>query len=228
MRVLAVASQKGGSGKTMLATHLAVQAGATGAGPVVLVDIDPQGALATWWAVRGEATPAFAQTTPERAHADIEMLRQRGFRLAIIDTPPLASPPVGRAIAEAALVLVPTRPHADDLRVAAGTVDLCAQQGKPMLFVVNGGAADAVMGPEALLRLAQHGPVAPHVVPQTPGLSDAMLSGRTLGEATPAHLSAGRIDALWAYVSGRMEKNFRRTVFAVPRQAAGGFGRRGL
>ena len=40
MRVLALASQKGGSGKTTLSGHLAVQAQLAGAGPVVLIDID--------------------------------------------------------------------------------------------------------------------------------------------------------------------------------------------
>ena len=49
MRVLALASQKGGSGKTTLSGHLAVQAQRSGAGPVVLIDIDPQGSLADWW-----------------------------------------------------------------------------------------------------------------------------------------------------------------------------------
>ena len=46
MRVLAVASQKGGSGKTTLAGHLAVQAERAGAGPVALLDLDPQVAAA--------------------------------------------------------------------------------------------------------------------------------------------------------------------------------------
>ena len=49
MRVLALASQKGGSGKTTLSGHLAVEAQRAGAGPVVLIDIDPQGSLADWW-----------------------------------------------------------------------------------------------------------------------------------------------------------------------------------
>src|SRR3546814_8630502 len=47
--ILALASQKGGSGKTALSGHLAVQAQRAGAGPVVLIDIDPQGSLADWW-----------------------------------------------------------------------------------------------------------------------------------------------------------------------------------
>ena len=45
MKVIAVASQKGGTGKTTLCGHLAVQAERMGAGPVALIDTDPQGSL---------------------------------------------------------------------------------------------------------------------------------------------------------------------------------------
>src|SRR3546814_18368693 len=48
MRVLAMASQRGGSGKTKLSGHLAVQAPLAGAGPVVLIDLAPQGSLSDW------------------------------------------------------------------------------------------------------------------------------------------------------------------------------------
>ena len=88
MRVLAMASQKGGSGKTTLSGHLAVQAQRAGAGPVCLIDIDPQGSLADWWNEREAEMPAFAQTTVARLASDLEVLRQQGFRLAVIDTPP--------------------------------------------------------------------------------------------------------------------------------------------
>jgi chromosome partitioning protein len=45
MKVLALTSQKGGSGKTTLAGHLAVAAEMSGAGPVAVIDTDPQGSL---------------------------------------------------------------------------------------------------------------------------------------------------------------------------------------
>ena len=44
MQVVAFSSQKGGSGKTTLAGHLAVEAERRGVGPVALIDTDPQGA----------------------------------------------------------------------------------------------------------------------------------------------------------------------------------------
>ena len=48
MKVLALASHKGGAGKTTLAAHLAIVADTAGAGPVAVIDTDPQGSLTDW------------------------------------------------------------------------------------------------------------------------------------------------------------------------------------
>jgi chromosome partitioning protein len=116
MRVLAMASQKGGSGKTTLSGHLAVQAQLSGAGPVCLIDIDPQGSLADWWNEREADMPAFAQTTVARLASDLEVLRQQGFRLAVVDTPPAITMAIQSVIAVAELIVIPTRPSPHDLR----------------------------------------------------------------------------------------------------------------
>jgi chromosome partitioning protein len=64
----------------------------------------------------------------------------------------------------------------------------------------------------------------------------SMIDGRTVMEVDPKGRSAGEVEMLWTYISDRLEKNFRRTVFSVPggmagmptngRPAGGGFGRR--
>ena len=59
MQVISLCSQKGGSGKTTLTGHLAVQAARQGDGPVALIDCDPQGSLAAWWNSRESPQPAF-------------------------------------------------------------------------------------------------------------------------------------------------------------------------
>ena len=110
MRVLAMASQKGGSGKTTLSGHLAVQAERAGAGPVVLIDIDPQGSLADWWNEREADAPAFAETTVARLAHDLETLRQQGFKLAVIDTPPAITMAIQSVISVAELIVIPTAP----------------------------------------------------------------------------------------------------------------------
>ena len=137
MRVLALASQKGGSGKTTLSGHLAVQAQLAGAGPVVLIDIDPQGSLADWWNEREAEFPAFAQTTVARLASDLAVLRQQGFKLAVIDTPPAITMAIQSVISVAELIVVPTRPSPHDLRAVGATVDIAERHGKPVIFVIN-------------------------------------------------------------------------------------------
>ena len=237
MRVLALASQKGGSGKTTLSGHLAVQAQRSGAGPVVLIDIDPQGSLADWWNEREEDMPAFAQTTVARLAADLEVLRQQGFKLAVLDTPPAITMAIQSVIQVAELIIIPTRPSPHDLRAVGATVDLCDRAGKPLIFVVNAATPKAKITYEAAVALSQHGTVAPVTLHHRTDFAASMIDGRTVMEIDPEGRSAQEIEQLWTYISDRLEKNFRRTVFSTPNAGpqrglsqrpvvTGGFGRR--
>ncbi len=231
LRILALASQKGGSGKTTLSGHLSVQAQRAGAGPVVLIDIDPQGSLSEWWNERTDDYPAFAQTTVARLATDLEALRAQGFKLAVIDTPPAITMAIQSVISVAELIVVPTRPSPHDLRAVGATVDLCERAGKPLIFVVNAATPKARITSEAAIALSQHGTVAPITIHHRTDFAASMIDGRTVMELDPQGRSAKEVEALWAYISDRLERNFRRTVFAVPAGAAGarqqtGFGRR--
>ncbi len=231
-----MASQKGGSGKTTLSGHLAVQAQLAGAGPVVLIDIDPQGSLADWWNEREAELPAFAQTTVSRLAADLQILRQQGFKLAVIDTPPAITMAIQSVISVAELIVIPTRPSPHDLRAVGATVDLCERAGKPLLFVVNGATPKAKITSEAAVALSQHGTVAPVTVHHRTDFAGSMIDGRTVMEVDPQGRSAQEIVQLWGYISDRLEKNFRRTIFSSPamtpttqvgmQRPGGNFGRR--
>ncbi|MXO60977.1 AAA family ATPase [Altererythrobacter salegens] len=235
MRVLALASQKGGSGKTTLSGHLAVQAQRAGAGPVVLIDIDPQGSLADWWNEREAEYPAFAHTTVARLANDLATLRQQGFKLAVIDTPPAITMAIQSVISVAELIVVPTRPSPHDLRAVGATVDLCERAGKPLIFVVNAATPKAKITSEAAVALSQHGTVAPITLHHRTDFAASMIDGRTVMEVEPEGRSAQEVAALWHYIADRLERNFRRTVFAAPNSVSqapganrpqGGFGRR--
>jgi chromosome partitioning protein len=235
MRVLALSSQKGGSGKTTLSGHLAVQAERAGCGPVCLIDIDPQGSLADWWNEREDEMPAFAQTTVARLAADLEVLRQQGFKLAVIDTPPAITMAIQSVIQVAELVIIPTRPSPHDLRAVGATVDICERAGKPLIFVVNAATPKARITFEAAIALSQHGTVAPVTIHHRTDFAASMIDGRTVMETDPNGKSAKEVTELWSYISDRLERNFRRTVFSSPgglsqpvaqRPGAGGFGRR--
>ncbi len=63
MKVIVVANQKGGSGKSTVLVHLAAAADSVGDGPVIFSDTDPQGTAADWFNQRkksGVETPRYA------------------------------------------------------------------------------------------------------------------------------------------------------------------------
>src|SRR5260370_33696690 len=98
MIVVAVASQKGGSGKTTLCGHLAVEAEKSGAGPVALIDTDPQGSLSHWWNARAARTPQFAKVGACELESALDHLSATGARVAISDTPPTTSASIAQLL----------------------------------------------------------------------------------------------------------------------------------
>ena len=139
-------------------------------------------------------------------------------------------------ISVAELIVVPTRPSPHDLRAVGATVDLCERAGKPLIFVVNAATPKARITAEAAVALSQHGTVAPITLHQRTDFAASMIDGRTVMEVDPKGKSAAEVATLWTYISERLDKNFRRTVFAAPHtlaalagnaaRSSGGFGRR--
>lgn len=196
MRILALASQKGGVGKTTLAGHLTVEAEACGHGPVAPIDTDPHGSLAAWWNGRAAETPLFVQAAIVDLARQIEALRRHGIALVIVDTPPAITDSISAVVGIADLVLIPTRPSPHDLRAVGATVDLVEKSGRPMVFVVNGATPRARITGEAAVALSQHGTVAPATVHQRVDFASSMIDGRTVREVGPASNSAREIAEL--------------------------------
>ncbi len=210
MRVIVVSSQKGGSGKTTLCGHLAVQADLDGAGPVALIDTDPQGSLAHWWNAREADSPVFVKTDFSRLMDDLSELRKQGIRLVFIDTPPAVTDIIREVIDYADLVVIPTRPSPHDLRAVGATIDIVEGRNKPLIFAVNGATPRARITSESAVALSQHGTVAPVTVHQRTGFATSMIDGRTVMELEPDSRSAAEIGELWRYIFSRLGKVDRR------------------
>jgi chromosome partitioning protein len=206
MRVIALVSQKGGTGKTTLSGHLAVQAGTAGAGPVALVDTDPQGSLTDWWNARKAEMPAFVHTSIQTLEPDLEVLEREGIELVIIDTPPALTSPIIAVVRVADLVLIPVRPSPHDISAAGMTVELVEMLGKPLVFVVNCASPHARISSDAAIVLSQHGTVASPIVHQRTDFASSMIDGRTVMEIKRASRSVREIRGLWDYVGRRLEK----------------------
>ena len=224
MQVLAFASQKGGSGKTTLAGHVAVQAERAGAGPVALIDTDPQGSLSEWWNEREAETPLFARTSVAQLPADLDRMRALGIKLLVIDTPPAITSTIGHVVRVSDLVVIPTRPSPHDLRAAGATVELVEGLGQPLVFVMNAATPRARITSEAVFALSQHGTLAPSIIHHRTDFAASMIDGRTVMELPSTGKSAKEIEALWTYLSHRLERNHRQmvvpaTTYAIAPQA---------
>ena len=206
MDILTIASQKGGAGKTTLSAHLAVEAVRRGAGPVAVVDTDPQGSLSDWWNQRAAETPDFASVEIGRLAAQMSTLAQQRINLVVIDTPPAFLDTIRAAIAVATLVLIPARPSPHDLRAVGVVVEMAEQAHKPFCFVVNGATPRSLIALEAMQALAQHGPVAPVIIHQRIDFAASMVDGRTAGEVNPRSRSAEEMANLWTYVDTQLHQ----------------------
>ena len=206
MLVIALASQKGGSGKTTLSGHLAVEAEKAGAGPVALIDTDPQGSLAAWWNVRVEKTPAFAKVGVFDLQSAMKQLEQSGIKLVIIDTPPAITDAISHVISLSDLILVPCRPSPHDLRSVGATADLADRHKKALIFIVNAATPRARITGEAAVALSQHGTVAPITIHHRVDFAASMVDGRTVGEVLPDSASAKEVNELWIYIQDRLAR----------------------
>lgn len=206
MKVIAITSQKGGTGKTTLSGHLAVQAARAGAGSVALVDSDPQGSLTQWWNTRRQPTPAFVQTSISTLARDLGKLADDDTEFVFIDTPPAITFAIVEVIKVSDLVVIPVRPSPHDLAATGTTVDMVERISRPMVFAINGASPRARITGEAAVALSQHGTVAPVTIHQRTEFAASMIDGRTVMELPRAARSSAEITALWDYLAPRLER----------------------
>lgn len=204
MRVLVFASQKGGSGKTTLAGHIAVEAERAGDGPVALIDTDPQGSMSKWWNSRQASTPVFIQSVFSQLYSDLQQIRQAGYKLVVVDTPPAVTRAIAEVVAVADLLVLPTRPSPHDLRAVGPTVDIAESHNKPVVFAINAATRRARITSEAAVALSQHGTVAPVNIHNRVDFAASMIDGRTVMETDPGGQSAEEIGELWQYLKERL------------------------
>lgn len=213
MKIIVVASQKGGASKTTLSGHLAVQAERCKNGPVAMIDYDAQRGLSAWWDQRKAATPVLINTPSlKNLPAVIQTVKEQGFNLLIIDTPPVVSEIIARVMEQADLILIPVRPSPHDLRAVGATIDLADRTGKPRIFVISQAITRTRVAEDAAIALSEHGVIASPVIHMRTDFATSMADGRTVCEAFPGSKSADEIHALWKGLLERMtDKRGRKT-----------------
>ena len=206
--IVALLNQKGGTGKTTIALHLA-GAWAREGRRVTLVDADPQGSALDWSLQRArENVPrlfgviGLARDTLHREAPDMA----RDADHVVIDGPPRVAGLMRSALLAADVVLIPVQPSPFD---GWASVEMLALIGeariyRPQLaarFVLNRCAARTIIARETAATLANHDPpVLSSTIGQRVVFADAAQTGRLVSEIAEDGAAAREITALAAEV----------------------------
>ncbi len=137
-KVLTVAQQKGGAGKTTLAVNLAVAYARNGKS-VALLDTDPQGSLGRWFMTRraaGNEDFEFSTASAWGVSYEVDKLK-KSFDFILLDTPPKVDSDLKPAIRESDLVIVPVSASPVDVWATEGVLDLADREDAATLVVLN-------------------------------------------------------------------------------------------
>lgn len=205
-KVITVAQQKGGSGKTTLAVNLAVEFARQGR-KVALLDTDPQGSLGRWFLTRREALgdPGLDLSTASAwgVGYECEKLRKQND-LVIVDTPPKVDADLRPALREADLVLIPVASSQVDLWATDGVLDLIAREGRRPYVVLNRVKPNTNLSREVAAAAAELAEVAAASLGQRVVYAETLGKGMGVSEAGRSAASA-EIVALAAEIDGLLQ-----------------------
>ncbi len=204
MRTIAVATPKGGAGKTTLAVHLAI-AGYLRDRAVILADADPQRSASEVLRMRVGPGPKRIETAGPKLFALKDSAVRAGAEFLIIDTPAAPEHDVGQALMHSDLAVLVVRPTFLDIASAVRIIELTRRLGRSAVIVLNQALCPraAVEPPsvhKAMEALRFTGlPVSPVVMRSRAVYQTAVAAGKSAEELGPSP-AADETAALWLYV----------------------------
>ena len=140
-KVITVAQQKGGTGKTTLAVHLALAFIKYHNLKVAIIDTDPQGSLGKWFMIRSDKgllndNLTFKTASLWGAQYESKILKQEND-IIIIDTPPKIESDARPAIEAADLVLIPVAPSHVDFWATEAIIEIAKKAKRKILIQIN-------------------------------------------------------------------------------------------
>lgn len=200
MYIIAVISQKGGTGKTTIALNLAV-ASELSDKPTVVIDLDPQASAKGWHDHRGRDAPVVISAQAARLAEVLETARTHGAEFVIIDTAPHSESTALAAARAADMVLIPCRPGILDLRAITTSADLAQLANKRGVVVLNAVPPRGSLAGEAAEAVVGYGlQVAPSSLGQRAAFMHSLTSGLTALEYEPKGKAAHEVQLLHTWV----------------------------
>lgn len=203
MKTLGIIAQKGGTGKTTLSIHLAVEASLSRL-KVLLVDVDPQASATSWWRRRQEQMPELVQSRGDTLGDILKTAKEQGYDLAVVDTAPHSSEDSTSCARLADWVCIPTRPAILDLDAIRPSTDLVSAVDVSANIVLNACPPPTMFGEPHIVAEAREAltvyetPVCDVAVSQRVAFSHALIDGRAVSEYDRTGKAAREIDRLWS------------------------------
>ena len=201
MKVLALVSSKGGSGKSTIAAYVAVAAVQAGK-RVVILDADPQGSLSAWSGRRQAGDVGVISIEPNKVPEAVKRIRERGtVDLVVVDTAGVEDAGAVVVARAADLVLVPCKPTQFDIDGVTNTAAKLSKFGVPFSIVISqvpSGPRDRAR--EAAVKIAKLGRICPRFTTIRVAYGDALDEGQGITEYDPGSKAAQEIEGLWAWI----------------------------
>ena len=140
-KVITIAQQKGGTGKTTLAVHLALAFIKYHNLKIAIIDTDPQGSLGKWFMIRTEKKLSNDNLTFKTASLWGAQYESKALKkdhdIVIIDTPPKIESDARPSIESADLVLIPMAASHVDFWATGAIVEIAKKANKKILIQIN-------------------------------------------------------------------------------------------
>lgn len=207
-KVLAIIAQKGGTGKSTIAVHLAAYAKTKNLHPVIL-DLDPQGSAHEWNQGRLEDDLQSPKLDTTKAEADklprlLTACEKNNVDLVILDTAPHSNAEAAKSAKLADFVLMPLRPNVFDLKTAKDTAQIAKLTNTPAAVIISQ-APRGSMADKARAKLEREGlEVLPVVIYHRAAYSHALLTSSAVHEYEPESKAAEEIASLFVCIKKRL------------------------
>lgn len=207
-QIITIAQQKGGVGKTTLTAHLAVALSQRNL-RVAVIDIDPQGSITQWYALRENRFGSdytgftFENVAGWRISSAIARLKYT-HDIILIDTPPHAEMEIKNAVRASTCVLIPVQPSPTDLWATQATIDIADAEEIPAYTILNRCPSNSKLAKFCAQELPR---LITPVLGNRVAYVNCMVDGRTVTETEPASAAAKEVKELVKHLIGILSED---------------------